>query len=235
VQGSKHSLSCSACRVLLRLRCQHRLEHFQAHYVSQDEAQHQEELEVVEMEVAEEVPFVFAIPTGRTAPFVEEEEDFWRPRGSTAQICPSGFPAGDGHGGGACGSTAPPSATTQTGEPPPSGVLWPGSVRRRERRRYRAPTAPVPLPLPLLLPRLVLRGGFNSSTRGARPGDPDGPLSRLCVSRGLRDGVHRPPGDDGRWEEVSRRRWLSPPRMRGRIQPPLRLHLSQSKSHSSSP
>jgi len=78
VEGSKHYPSCSDCCALPRLRRQHRLEHFQAHYVSPDEAQDQEELEVVEMEdqeVAEEVPFVFAIPACRAAPFVEEEED----------------------------------------------------------------------------------------------------------------------------------------------------------------
>ena len=78
VDGVKHSPSCNACRSLLRLRRQHRLEHFQAHYVSPDEVQDQEELEVVEMEdqeVAGEVPFLFAIPAGRAAPFVEEEED----------------------------------------------------------------------------------------------------------------------------------------------------------------
>ncbi|KAI4827009.1 hypothetical protein KUCAC02_030437, partial [Chaenocephalus aceratus] len=61
------------------------------------------------------------------------------------------------------------------------------------------------LPLPLLLPRLVLRGRFNSSTRGARPGDPDGPLSRRDFGMGLDD---RPPGD-GRSEEVSRHTHLS--------------------------
>ncbi|KAL3062120.1 hypothetical protein OYC64_010100 [Pagothenia borchgrevinki] len=67
-EGVKHSPSCSACRALPRLRRQHCLEHFQAQYVSPDEAQDQEELEVVEMEDqegAEEVPFVFAIPAGR--------------------------------------------------------------------------------------------------------------------------------------------------------------------------
>ena len=68
VEGIKHSPSCSACCALPRLRRQHRLKHFQAHDVSPDEAQDQEQLEVVEMEdqeVAEEVPFVFAIPAGR--------------------------------------------------------------------------------------------------------------------------------------------------------------------------
>ncbi|KAL3057594.1 hypothetical protein OYC64_007957 [Pagothenia borchgrevinki] len=77
MDGVKHSLSCNACRSLPRLRRQHRLEH-QAHYVSPDEVKDQEELDVVEMEdqeVAGEVPFIFAIPAGRAAPFVEEEED----------------------------------------------------------------------------------------------------------------------------------------------------------------
>ncbi|KAL3052851.1 hypothetical protein OYC64_005384 [Pagothenia borchgrevinki] len=69
VEGGGHSPSCSACRELPRLRRQHRLDHFeQARYVSPDEAQDQEDLEVVEMddqEVAKEVPFVFAIRPNR--------------------------------------------------------------------------------------------------------------------------------------------------------------------------
>ena len=78
VDGVKHYPPCNACQLLPRLRRQHRLEHFQAHYVSPDEAEDQGELDVVEMEeqdVAGEVPFKFAIPVSRAAPFVEEEED----------------------------------------------------------------------------------------------------------------------------------------------------------------
>ncbi|KAL3062521.1 hypothetical protein OYC64_002349 [Pagothenia borchgrevinki] len=92
VEGGGHSPSCSACRALPWLRRQHRLDHFeQARYVSPDEAQDQEDLEVVEMddqEVAEEVPFVFAIP----APFVKEEEDgmagLLRVQGHSDTTCP---------------------------------------------------------------------------------------------------------------------------------------------------
>jgi len=134
VDGVKHSPSCNACRSLLRLRRQHRLEHFQAHYISPDEVQDQEELEVVEMEdqeVAGEVLFVFAILAGRAAPFVEEEEDedFLVSGASGSGVHegpPRRFPVGDGHGGGVCRTTAP--LTTEAGEPPPSGVLRHGSA-----------------------------------------------------------------------------------------------------------
>nr|XP_010765826.1 PREDICTED: uncharacterized protein LOC104942320 [Notothenia coriiceps] len=77
VDGVNHSPSCNACRMLPRLRHQHRLEHFHAHYVSSDEAEDQVELDVVEMEdqdVAGEVPFMFTIPAGRVASFVEKED-----------------------------------------------------------------------------------------------------------------------------------------------------------------
>jgi len=76
--GLTQSPSCNACRMLPRLSRRHRLEHFQAYYVSPEEAEDQVDLELVEMEeqdVAGDVPFIFAIPAGRAAPFVEEEDD----------------------------------------------------------------------------------------------------------------------------------------------------------------
>ena len=76
--GLTQSPSCNACRVLPQLSRRHRLEHFQAYYVSPEEVEGQVDLKVVEMEeqdVAGEVPFVFAIPAGRAAQFVEEEDD----------------------------------------------------------------------------------------------------------------------------------------------------------------
>jgi len=54
------------------------MEHFQAYYVSPEETEDHVDLEVVEMEeqdAAGGMPFVFAIPAGRPAPFVEEEDD----------------------------------------------------------------------------------------------------------------------------------------------------------------
>ena len=134
VEGSKHSPSCSACRAPPRLRRQHRqhrLEHFQVHYVSPDEAQDQ-----VELEVAEEVPFVFAIPTGRAAPFVEEEEDedfslsgtseFGVHEGPPDRSARQDFPLVMAMAAERVGLLLPP--PPQTVEPPPSGVLWPSSA-----------------------------------------------------------------------------------------------------------
>jgi len=80
VYGVKPSPSCSACRVLLQRRRQHQWEHFQTHYVSPraGDTDDQEELDVVEMgdqDMAGEVPFTFAIPAARMAPFPGEEDD----------------------------------------------------------------------------------------------------------------------------------------------------------------
>ena len=109
LDGLTQSPACNACRMLPRLSRRHRLEHFQAYYVSPEEAEDQY-LEVVEMEdqdVAGEVPFVFAIPASRAAPFVEEEDDedalcfrVRRPGGSATQVCASRLPCGDDHGAG---------------------------------------------------------------------------------------------------------------------------------------
>ncbi|KAL3060909.1 hypothetical protein OYC64_009175 [Pagothenia borchgrevinki] len=136
MEGGGNSPTCSACRALPRLRRLHRLDHFQqARYAVPDDDQDRGDVEVVEMDEEDgEVPFVFALPASRAAPLVEEGEDeedfslvgrFWQ-RGATTPICQSGFPDGDGHGSGACGPGASSSATTQTGEPTPPGVLWPG-------------------------------------------------------------------------------------------------------------
>ena len=68
-------VACNACRLIPRLSRHRRLEHFQAQYVSPEEAEDWD-LKVVEMEEQDAgVPFVFAMPAGRAAPFVEEEDD----------------------------------------------------------------------------------------------------------------------------------------------------------------
>jgi len=75
--GLTQSPACNASRMLPWLSHRHRLEHFHAYTVSPEEAEDQD-LEMVEMEeqdVAGEVPFMFAIPAGRAAPFIEEEDD----------------------------------------------------------------------------------------------------------------------------------------------------------------
>ena len=133
--GLTQSPACNAFRMLPRLSRRHRLEHFQAYYVSPEEAEGQD-LEVVEMEeqdVSGEVPFVFAILAGRAAPFVDEEDD---EDGSLSGASRSGVQEGPPHRSArqdfpvvmtmaACRATAPPTTATEAGEPPPSGVLRP--------------------------------------------------------------------------------------------------------------
>jgi len=140
--GLTQSPACNACRMLPRLSRRHRLEHFQAYYVSPEEAEDQD-LEVVEMEeqdVAGEVPFVFAIPAGRAAPFVEEEDDkdasMIGASGSGVQEGPphrsarQDFPAVMTMAAERVGLPLPPATATEAGKPPPSGVLRPGSTAR---------------------------------------------------------------------------------------------------------
>ena len=78
--GSDHAAAnlppsavCSACRLLPRSSRLHRVALFEGCYVSPVE---DPELDMVEMEDLEQgVPFVFAIPAGRTSPGVGERDD----------------------------------------------------------------------------------------------------------------------------------------------------------------
>jgi len=73
--GLIQSPACKACRLIPRLSRHRRLEHFQAQYVSPEEAEDQD-LEVVEMEEQDVgVPFVFAMPAGRAGPGRQEDDD----------------------------------------------------------------------------------------------------------------------------------------------------------------